>query len=172
MSMDPAKQRKIFGCFATGVTVASTRVGDDLWGMTANAVTSLSLDPPLVLLAVVRGTQSHAQFLEGECFALSILAEHQESISSRFAGKGPKDFADLEIRTAVTGAPILTDALAWVDCRLESVLPGGDHDTLLNSIRTKLWPLPPKVQVYSGHGPITTIGYEKQYNPYVNEGLF
>ena len=51
-------------------------------------------------------------------------------------------------------------------------LPGGDHDSLLNSIRTKLWPLPTKVQVYSGHGPITTIGYEKQYNPYVNEGLF
>lgn len=134
MAFDSAQQRKIFGQFATGVTVASTRVGDESWGMTANAVTSLSLDPPLVLLAVVRGTQSHTWFCEGRCFALSILAADQEALSNRFAGKGPKDFSGLSTTTAVTGAPILSEALAWVDCQLESVLPGGDHDILVGRI--------------------------------------
>lgn len=134
MAFDGKLQRRIMGKFATGVTVASTRVGEETWGMTANGVTSLSLDPPLVLLAIVRNSQSHAKFKDGGCFALNILAADQETLSTRFASSGPKDFSDLETITAVTGAPILAGALGWVDCRVVDVLAGGDHDIFLGEI--------------------------------------
>ena len=134
MGFDSKEQRRIMGRFATGVTVASTKLGDETWGMTANAVTSLSLDPPLVLLAVVCDSQSHAKFKEAGCFALNILSADQEQISTRFASSGPKDFADLATKVAATGAPILADALAWVDCQLVEILSGGDHDIFIGQI--------------------------------------
>ena len=134
MPFDPKEQRRILGKFATGVTVASTKFEDRLWGLTANAVTSLSLDPPLVLLCIQRNGQSLDRFKSAGCFALSILSADQRELSDRFAFKGPKDFSGLEVKTAVTGAPILPDALGWVDCRLTEVLPGGDHDIRIGEI--------------------------------------
>ena len=134
MTFDSQMQRKIMGRFATGVTVASTSTGGQTWGMTANAVTSLSLDPPLVLLAVVCDSQSHAMFTQGGCFALNILTVEQEELSNRFAFSGPKDFSDLETTTAKTGAPILTNTLGWVDCRVRETISGGDHDIFIGEI--------------------------------------
>ena len=134
MGFDSQEQRRIFAKFATGVTVASTIVEGETWGMTANAVTSLSLDPPLVLLCVVRESQSHAKFQDGGCFALSILSSEQQDLSDRFAFKGPKDFSELDTTTAETGAPVLSGALAWVDCKLVEILSGGDHDIFVGEI--------------------------------------
>ena len=134
MGLDSKEQRRILGKFATGVTVASTKVGDETWGMTANAVTSLSLDPPLVLLCIQQEGQSRSKFEEGGCFALNILSDQQQELSDRFAFKGPKDFSDLETTTAETGAPILKDSLGWVDCKLKEILPGGDHDIFIGEI--------------------------------------
>ncbi len=134
MAFDPQLQRHIFGRFATGVTVVTTRIGEQLHGMTANAVTSLSLDPPLVLVAVDRKAGMHAALHAGQCFALNILNDTHEHLSRRFAKSGPKEFADLDVTTAVTGAPILKEALGWVDCRITQVLAGGDHDIFLGEI--------------------------------------
>lgn len=134
MELDSKEQRRILGKFATGVTVASTKVGEETWGMTANAVTSLSLDPPLVILCIQKDAQSHAKFKEGGCFALNILAADQLEISDRFAFKGPKDFSGLDTKQAETGAPILIDVLGWVDCKLKEILPGGDHDIFVGEI--------------------------------------
>ncbi len=134
MAFDSKEQRRIMGHFATGVTVMSTTVGDKTWGMTANAVMSLSLDPPLVLVAVDKKSQTHAYLKQSKCFALNILSSDQESISTRFASAGPKDFSDLQTIVAETGAPILVDVLGYVDCRLVDVLPGGDHDLFIGEI--------------------------------------
>ncbi len=134
MGFDAQQQRKILGAFATGVTVASTRIGDETWGMTANGITSLSLDPPLVLLAVQKDAASHGKFREGGCFALNILTAQQQELSDRFAFKGPKDFSGLDYTTAETGAPVLADSLGWVDCRVTEVLDGGDHDIFIGEI--------------------------------------
>jgi flavin reductase (DIM6/NTAB) family NADH-FMN oxidoreductase RutF len=134
VAFDSQLQRRIFGRFATGVTVVTTRRGEQLHGMTANAVTSLSLDPPLVLVAVDRRAGMHAALHEGQCFALNILADSHEHLSCRFAMSGPKEFGDLAVTTAVTGAPVLADAIAWVDCRITRVLPGGDHDIFIGEI--------------------------------------
>jgi len=134
MAFDAMEQRRIMGHFATGVTVITTCHDDVLHGMTANAVTSLSLDPPLVLVAVDLRSQMLELLKQEKCFAMNILDGEQEAISSRFAAPGPKDFSALDIETAVTGAPILAAALAFVDCRLSEVLHGGDHDIFIGEI--------------------------------------
>ncbi|MBM3261824.1 MAG: flavin reductase [candidate division Zixibacteria bacterium] len=134
MAFDPMEQRRILGHFATGVTVVTSRNGDELYGMTANAVTSLSLDPPLILVSVDRKAHMHGFLKESKRFAVNILAEEQEDRSRRFAARGPKDFSDLSLIDAVTGSPIFADALAYVDCWLTEVLSGGDHDIFIGEI--------------------------------------
>jgi flavin reductase (DIM6/NTAB) family NADH-FMN oxidoreductase RutF len=134
VAFDSHLQRRIMGRFAAGITVATTRVGTESFGMTANAVCSLSLDPPLVLLCVDKRAQFLAALKEGRCYALNILMEEQEILSRRFAQKGPKDFSDLKVTTAVTGSPILEEALGWLDCKVLDVLPGGDHEIFVGEI--------------------------------------
>ena len=134
MAFDPATQRKIMGHFATGVTVVTTGGAAGAHGLTANAVASLSLDPPLVLVAVDKKAHSMDFLKANRCFAINILTLEQEAISRRFATPGPKDFHDLSVRTAETGAPILADCLAFVDCRVVEILPGGDHDIFIGQI--------------------------------------
>ncbi|HEV3023334.1 MAG TPA: flavin reductase family protein [Pirellulales bacterium] len=134
MPFDSKLQRRIMGQFATGVTVITTRRGGEICGMTANAVASLSLEPPLVLAAVDKRAQMHKHLSEARAFAMNILSDQQEALSQRFAARGPKEMGDLTLTTAVTGAPILADALAYVDCKLVEILPGGDHDIFIGEI--------------------------------------
>ena len=103
-------------------------------GLTANAVASLSLVPPLVLVAVDKRTHSLDHIKKNRCFAVNILRLDQEEISRRFATPGPKDFAGLSITTATTTAPVLSDCLAFVDCRVVEILPGGDHEIFVGEI--------------------------------------
>jgi flavin reductase (DIM6/NTAB) family NADH-FMN oxidoreductase RutF len=134
MAFDSLAQRRIMGHFATGVTVVTAYQNGEIHGMTANAVTSLSLNPPLVLVAVDKQAAMHATLKESRCFALNILAESQEHLSRRFAMRGPKEVNDLTWIKAESGAPILADALGYVDCRLAEILPGGDHDVFIGEI--------------------------------------
>jgi flavin reductase len=134
VAFDPKEQRRIFGRFATGVTVLSTIADKETWGMTANAVTSLSLEPPLVLVAVVRNSATDGYLKASRCFALNILTAAQKHLSTRFSGPGPRDFSDLETKTAVTGCPILVDAMGWVDCRVVDIFTGGDHEIFVGEI--------------------------------------
>lgn len=143
MAFDSAMQRKIMGHFATGVTVVTTGGPAGAHGLTANAVASLSLDPPLVLVAVDKRAHSMDFLKANRCFAINILTLRQEDISRRFATPGPKDFSDLVVRTAETGAPILSDCLAFVDCRVVDILPGGDHEVFIGQIEAG--------ELYDGH---------------------
>ena len=134
MTFDSQKQRKIMGHFATGVTVVTTDGPAGSHGMTANAVASLSLDPPLVLVAVDKRAALLEYLLKNRCFAVNILRLDQEDLSRRFAAPGPKNFSDLNITTAVTGSPVLVDGLAFLDCRVHDILPGGDHEIFVGEI--------------------------------------
>jgi len=134
MTFDSQKQRKIMGHFATGVTVVTTEGPAGSHGMTANAVASLSLDPPLVLVAVDKRAALLEYLLKNRCFAVNILRLDQEDLSRRFAAPGPKNFSDLNITTAVTGSPVLVDGLAFLDCRVHDILPGGDHEIFVGEI--------------------------------------
>jgi flavin reductase len=134
MTFDTTKQRKIMGQFATGVTVVTTGGEAGEHGLTANAIASLSLDPPLVLVAVDKRAATLEYLTRNRCFAINILRCEQEEISRRFAMPGPKDFSGLRVTKAATTAPILADCLAFVDCRVVEVLPGGDHEIFIGEI--------------------------------------
>ena len=134
VAIDEHQQRQIMGRFATGVTVITTGCAPDCSGLTANAVASLSLKPPLVLVAVEKNAHSHRYLRESRCFAVNLLTAEQEAISRQFARSGPKDFSELGTTTAVTGAPILDGTLGYVDCRVVDILPGGDHDIFIGEI--------------------------------------
>ena len=131
MAFDAALQRQVMGRFATGVTVVTTRYGDEISGMTANAVISLSLDPPLVAVSVDKSSNMHGYLKEGRCFAINVLKPEHQALSNRFAQRGPKDFSDLKLKQGETGAPILAEALAYVDCRLVEITAVGDHDLFI-----------------------------------------
>lgn len=134
MTFDSKKQRQILGHFATGVTVITTDGEAGSHGMTANAFASLSLHPPLVMVAVDKRAAMLEFLTKNRCFAVNILRLDQEDLSTRFAKPGPKDFSDLAITTATTGSPILSDALAFLDCRVYEILPGGDHEIFVGEI--------------------------------------
>jgi len=135
MPIDRDAQRRIMGHFATGVTVITTggRAGGE-WGMTANSVTSLSLDPPLVLFAIDLRNQLLQQLESTPVFAINILRADQEALSARFAAPGPKDFAGIEITFGRSGAPIFADCLGFLDCEVDQRLPGGDHEIVVGKV--------------------------------------
>jgi flavin reductase len=123
--------RGVMGRFATGVTVMTATVDGVPHGMTANAVSSVSLDPRLVLVCVERSTVMAERVQRAGAFALSLLTAEQSGISDRFADgdrpDGDEQFAGVGVTAATTGSPILVDAMAWLDCRVWEIYEGGDH---------------------------------------------
>jgi flavin reductase len=137
---DPIVFRAVLGRFATGVTVMTSILDDVPHAMTANAVTSVSLDPPLVLVCVERGAVM-ASHVEGSgVFALSVLSADQAALSGAFADParplGAAQFAGVATRPGVTGAPLVEGALAHVDCRVTAIHPGGDHVIVVGEVVT------------------------------------
>jgi flavin reductase (DIM6/NTAB) family NADH-FMN oxidoreductase RutF len=132
--MDAAGFRKIMGHLATGITVVTTSVEGNLHGMTANAVTSVSLDPLLLLVCVDRRSHAHEQLLRASHFAINVLAEDQERLSRLFAERRPPEPGQLRgasYRLGPTGSPLLDNCLAYVECAVRERLPGGDHDVFV-----------------------------------------
>ncbi len=137
MGVDPLEFRSIIGHFATGVTVITAAAGEELQGMTANAVSSLSLDPVMVLICVDKSTHTHGVLERGGVFAVNILGEHQEQLSRIFAKRAEPELGMLRgqpFRFGASGAPILEDCMAFFDCRVADVLQGGDHSIFLGEV--------------------------------------
>ncbi|HJQ85431.1 MAG TPA: flavin reductase family protein [Candidatus Binatia bacterium] len=128
MPFDGNDLRRVMGCFATGVTIITTRdQSGQPYGLTANAVTSLSLEPPLLLICVDRKAETFPHFFDSKIFVLNILAEDQEEISRRFAKTGGDKFAGVPYRVGRLDTPVLTGTLGHVECRIIETLEGGDH---------------------------------------------
>ena len=130
------KFRKIMGHFATGVTVvtARSRSGEAV-GLTVNAFTSVSLDPLLVLVCVHREASTHDPLLESGYFAINMLGRSQEHLGVRFAVAEDEDrFLGLDTITGPMGSPILLGSMAWLECRVKDVIPGGDHSIVLGEV--------------------------------------
>ena len=137
MTLDPMDYRSIIGHFPTGVTVITTAAGEEMQGMTANAVTSLSLDPLLVLVCIDKDSHTHRVLEHGGVFAVNILGEHQEEVSRLFARHAEPELGSLRGQRFVlgeTGAPILEDCLAFLECRVAYVHEGGDHSIFLGEV--------------------------------------
>lgn len=135
MSVDGATFRRTMGRLATGVTVVSARSTDGTAvGLTASAVTSLSLEPPMVLVCVGREGALHDALVRAETFGVTILAAGQEALSRRFATRETQHFDGLDCSASPSGLPVLAGALAHMECRRGEALPGGDHTILTGTV--------------------------------------
>ena len=130
----PVPFRDIISAFATGITVVTARLEGIDYGLTASAVTSVSLEPPLLLICLNERTRTQAAILRGGVFAVNVLAEHQLDVAERFASPSPDRFAGIGMRLGALGQPLLEDALAHVECRLVDDFVGGTHRILLGSV--------------------------------------
>ena len=133
---DQTAFRNAMAQFASGVTIVTTRDEEGTpRGFTASAFSSLSLDPPLILVCLDRKADSHAAFEAAEHFAVSILAEGQGETAMRFARSGADKFGGFEVEPgSVTGMPVIPGALAHLECRMHDRLPGGDHTILVGEV--------------------------------------
>ena len=128
MSIDQTIFRRVLGNFATGVNVVTGLTEDKTpVGLTVNAFTSLSLDPPLVLFCLDKRTASIDAFSNGNGFALNMLNEDQQGLSVIFSTKVEDRFAKVDHEFWDTGVPILSGCLANLECIINAIHDGGDH---------------------------------------------
>jgi flavin reductase (DIM6/NTAB) family NADH-FMN oxidoreductase RutF len=135
MSFDLRELRNAFGSFLTGVTVVTTydEHGDPT-GFTANSFTSVSLDPPLLLVCLSKNADCFDIFMKTENFAINILAEHQQELSTTFSRKNTDKFDGIELRNIATKSPVFSGNCAWFDCAVEQRHDGGDHIILMGRV--------------------------------------
>jgi flavin reductase (DIM6/NTAB) family NADH-FMN oxidoreductase RutF len=130
--------RSALGAFATGVTVVTTMSDGHGYGMTVNAFSSVSLDPPLVLVCAISGNYGSEQIYRNKCFAVNILAVHQEPLSRYFASRdrprGRDAFRDVDHKVGVGGSPLLDGVAAYLDCRLAQSYTVGDHEVFIGEV--------------------------------------
>ncbi|GGY84640.1 flavin reductase family protein [Streptomyces omiyaensis] len=135
---EPASLREVMARFATGVTVLSVG-GENIHGMTANAFTSVSLDPPTVLCCVAHSAVMHDAIRSAGHFGVSIMGADQEHLARFFADKkrplGPAQFTGVDWAPGPrTGAPLLSGALAWLECELSTSYDIGDHSIFVGDV--------------------------------------
>ena len=131
--------RTALGTFATGVTVVTTCGATDPYGMTANAFSAVSLDPPLVLVCVKNDSLGSECIRQNGMFVVNILTAEQQPISQYFASRdrmrGADAFSEIPHRTAASGAPVLEGTTAYLDCSLHGSYPAGDHVIFIGEVR-------------------------------------
>jgi flavin reductase (DIM6/NTAB) family NADH-FMN oxidoreductase RutF len=135
MSIDSDLFRSVLGRFASGITVITTH--DDSGrdhGMTASAFSSLSLDPPLVLVCIANDATMAPVVASAESFAVNVLSDAQEALSRRFAGKVDDRFAGVGFSRSKLGDVLLDDVLAWMQCRIVARYPSGDHIIIVGEV--------------------------------------
>ena len=137
MTIEASVYRGIIGQFATGVTVVTTAVDGWLHGMTANAITSVSLDPLLLLVCVDKEAHTHGHLSSAGAFTVSILAEDQQDVSQTFAASNEPEEGRLQgvgYRIGENGAPIIDGCLASIQCEVTEHADGGDHTIFIGRV--------------------------------------
>jgi len=129
MSVTADAFREALADWVSGVTIVTSRHDDRIHGMTVSAFSSVSLDPPLVLVCADQRSDTHAVIAESGCFAVNVLGQQHQELSTRFAVKKDEHlrFEGLAHAPLATGAPVLDDALVALDCRVEAAHDAGDH---------------------------------------------
>ena len=133
----PEALRQAMRRWASGVSIVSTLSQGQPYGMTVSAFTSISLDPPYILVSLAREAQTRQAVLKAGFFGVTILAEHQADLSDRFAGQveEPERFRGVDTLTLVTGAPLLAEGLAHIDCRVAQTLEVGTHTLVIGAVQ-------------------------------------
>jgi flavin reductase (DIM6/NTAB) family NADH-FMN oxidoreductase RutF len=129
MTLDAEQLRAAMRAWTSGVTVVTTAYGGEQHGMTVNSFTSISLDPPLIIISLQTASHTHALVSRAGVFGVTILSADQQAISERFAGRvsggSGSRLEDLETETLVSGAPFIKGGLAYLDCRVTQSIPSG-----------------------------------------------
>jgi flavin-dependent trigonelline monooxygenase, reductase component len=149
--------RTVMSCFPTGVTVVATRDADGSpLGLTVNSFTSVSLDPPLVLVCINRHSNSHDSLLAGRGFTVSILSGAQVDTATRFAQRPSEGrFEGVAWLPAPSGNPVLAECAAWLDCSIHEVVRAGDHTIILGKAEAADWTDQPALLFHRGLlGPV------------------
>ena len=121
--------------YATGITIATTIASDGTpHGFTANSFTSVSLEPPLVLICIDRSANIIDQFRASKYFGINVLSASQEDLSNRFAIRGYDRFEGVNWTAGSTGVPLLEGALARLECGIEKIIEAGDHDIFIGRV--------------------------------------
>ena len=136
--LEQRRLRDLMARFATGVSVVSARHGPLLAGMTANAIASISIDPPLMMASIARKAETHGAIIGSHAFSISILAADQQALAECFARPTTASkltgFCGAAWHEGETGSPILEGSLAYFDCRLLERHDGGDHTIFIGEI--------------------------------------
>ncbi len=130
MTISTDQYRSIMGNFATGVTIVTSAHDGRIAGMTANAITSVSLEPMLLLFCADKRTRTHDMIDRSGVFAVNILTQEMSELAKVFADNGrPEEerFGGVKYHTARTGAPILDENMGWIECQVAYRYAGGDH---------------------------------------------
>ena len=133
---DKQALRRALGAFATGVTIVTTvtREAGEPVGFTANSFTSVSLDPPLLLVCLAHTAASYDAFRAAESFAVNVLAADQQETAMRFATRGVDKFGPTPWHPGHLGAPLIEGCLARFDCAMHQRVTAGDHDILMGRV--------------------------------------
>ena len=135
MSVTQEAFRAALGSFASGVTVVTTKdVRNKLLGITVSAFCSVSLEPPMVLICIEKTAGSHYAFEESNVFVVNILREGEAAISERFASLHEDKFAGIDFEPGIDGVPVLSHALAVLECRVKFSYHGGDHSIFVGEV--------------------------------------
>ncbi len=159
ITMDGDQLRITLRNWPSGVTVITTQTNDARFGMTVSSFMSVSLEPPLVAVCLAKDTPTAQAILETRVFGVSILSDQQDTLSGRFAGLDPDfpygtDYFDgLQTYTLETGAPLLSDVLANLDCRVWTINDGSTHYVILGQVvGNHITSQPPQPLVYYNRG--------------------
>jgi flavin reductase (DIM6/NTAB) family NADH-FMN oxidoreductase RutF len=133
-SADPSTMRSVLGHFPSGVTIVTGTTPDGPAGFTCQSFSSLSLDPPLVLVLPSRGSTSWPGIQATGRFCVNVLAQDQQALSTTFARSGGDKFAGVDWSPSALGSPVLAGATAWIDCTLDAVHDGGDHLIVVGAV--------------------------------------
>jgi flavin reductase (DIM6/NTAB) family NADH-FMN oxidoreductase RutF/DNA-binding GntR family transcriptional regulator len=132
--VDQAVYRDVIGRFASGVTVITTRLGERDYGTTASAVSSLSMEPPMLLICLNRTSETREAIFASGWFAVNILSDGQADLAYAFAKKSPDKFKGTETTRGAGGVPLLTGALAQIECRVSETATGGTHTVFMGEV--------------------------------------
>jgi flavin reductase (DIM6/NTAB) family NADH-FMN oxidoreductase RutF len=137
MSLNADTLRRTMRQWATGVTIVTARLGDQRHGMTVSSFTSVSLDPPLVLISLAENARTAELIRRAKSFGVTILAEDQQEIANTFAGRVPDSedrFTGIETDALQSGAPFARGGLAFLDCRLVAEYPAGTSNLFIGEV--------------------------------------
>ncbi len=135
--LDPEQLRQSMRAWSSGVTIVTAATADEQHGMTVSSFTSIALEPPMIIVSLQTDSRTHDLVTQANAFGVTILAQDQQELSERFAGRGGDEedrMTGIETETLVTGAPFIKGGLAYLDCRVTQVVPVGSNTLFLAEV--------------------------------------